>query len=74
MARMSGVLLVCDRCGNSIFLERNFYGEAREQPDGWEHQGGLLGHLCPACNEEYLAMVKAFKEEKKPMLREAAKA
>ena len=72
MARLSGVLLVCDRCGNSIFLERNFYGEAPEPPDGWEHQGGLLGHLCPDCNAEYLAMLAEFKEKKKPEIKEEA--
>lgn len=71
MAKLTGDLMVCDCCGVSLFCERNFYGEVLKHPKDWQHQGRLLGLLCPACNTEYLAMVAEFKEKKKPEIKEA---
>lgn len=69
MAQKIGKILICDRCGDSVFL--NCIGEGETDggytkwnkfevaPDGWNRYLGI-GILCPKCNSLYTDIVKSF--------------
>lgn len=74
MSRKEGKLIVCERCGKQIFLEK--LGEKAldggyttvekyaEKPKGWElvTKPGGNGYMdvCPGCWEDYLILLGGF--------------
>lgn len=70
MAEMNGKLIICDRCGETAFLKCAGEGELdggytrwnkfEPEPDGWDYHSEI-GRLCPGCNQEYLQLLRIFK-------------
>lgn len=72
MAEKLGKRLICNRCGNEVFLECIGEAEAdggftrwnkfEEAPEGWEtHMVGKNAEtLCPECNYEWLQLARDF--------------
>lgn len=60
MAEAKGLLKICDRCGETVFLKTIGDGEAdggytrwnkfETPPEGWGYSL-KVGTLCPKCNE-----------------------
>lgn len=79
MAEKKGKLLICDRCGQTVFLE---YTKTTDHdggwttvdhyeapPEGWEYYTDF-GRLCPSCNNTARDMMLRFfdyDEEKLPI-------
>lgn len=74
MAREKGLLVHCDRCGETVFLKITGNGEAdggwtrwdkfEPYPEGWSDHWitGKAGTstLCPACSAEYEGIAAEF--------------
>lgn len=68
--QQNGRITRCDRCGAETFskllkvreLDGGFtHSNTFEQlPAGWEYNG-VVGDLCPRCNEEFQAAIDKFK-------------
>lgn len=69
MAQKVGKMIVCDRCGYSVFLECIGEGETdggytrwnkfEAAPKGWAYHLDT-GTLCPKCNSFYTDIIKSF--------------
>lgn len=69
MAQMNGKMMVCDRCGENVFLKCVGEGEMdggytrwnkfEATPHGWSNCIGA-GLLCPACKGKYEALIATF--------------
>lgn len=69
MAEVNGRLLICDRCGKSVFIKYVGEGEAdggftrwnkfEDPPDGWAYHTPTV-RLCPECNNLYLSIMADF--------------
>lgn len=69
MSQKFGKLVICDRCGQRIFLKylktkflNGGYDSVdyfEKMPEGWEVRSGI-GLLCPECNADYKKMVDEF--------------
>ena len=69
MASKIGKMIVCDRCGGSVFLECTGEGETdggytrwnkfEAAPEGWDRHLDI-GMLCPKCNSLYMDIIKSF--------------
>lgn len=83
MAEVNGKLVICDRCGKTVFLkctgEKEMDGgftrwnTFEPLPTTWgrHHE---VGTLCPDCDVEYVTMINKFNQEKRMWIEEAAKA
>lgn len=75
MAEVYGKKLICDRCGDSIFLERTQDSESgsdltryeryENRPDDWKGVylnpfGTKLSLLCPSCSEEFKIALNTY--------------
>lgn len=77
MASKKGMLLICDRCGATIFLECTGESEAdggytrwnkfEKPPEGWGYASDSkkINNLCPNCNKEYQNLIKEFESNSK---------
>ena len=73
MAEKTGILKICDRCGEQIFLELiekevldcgiTYRAEYEAPPKGWQWHADT-GYLCPQCNAEYIELLRNFKGDK----------
>jgi hypothetical protein len=72
-----GVMLTCDRCGHTQFLENNnteaiyisdivHSGPNRDIRESW---GRVFEEydICPTCSKQYFEMVNRFMDDKKPV-------
>lgn len=69
MSEKVGKLVICDRCGQQIFLKYlkteflsggyDYVNHFKKMPEGWEVRSGV-GLLCPVCNADYKKMVDEF--------------
>lgn len=67
---MDGKLIICDRCGERVFLKTVGDGVAdggytrwnkfEPKPDGWIYSRDLQKSLCPACNDKYQMLLESF--------------
>lgn len=74
MAQINGQLIICDRCGETVFVKCAGEGEAdggytlwnkfEAPPEGWDYHSEV-GRLCPRCNQEYLRLLAMFKNRNK---------
>lgn len=72
MANQIVKMIICDRCGDSVFLKCIGEGETdggytrwnkfEADPEGWAYHSGI-GKLCPKCNSLYTNMIKDFMNE-----------
>lgn len=80
MMHENGRMLMCDRCGKSIFTK--FVGtdvhdggftriDRFEKPEGWsgERVDGEYRDLCPDCNDIYLTIKERRKQEWKRFMK-----
>lgn len=54
--RSTGVLYICDRCGEEKFED----GLNADQPTGWAWENFLNVDLCPECSNELDKQLKFF--------------
>jgi hypothetical protein len=74
MAEKKGLLIICDRCGDTGFCECIGEGEAdggftrwnkfEQPPEGWVFAMDCekFNRLCPDCYKEYSNMIRKFEE------------
>jgi hypothetical protein len=79
MADKKGLLIICDRCGDTGFCECAGEGETDggytrwnkfEPPPegwGWTQDCEKFHRLCPKCNEQFRKLIKDFEES--PVMR-----
>ena len=70
MSRVSGDLVTCSRCGETIFLAKlgsrdldggfSRYDVFEELPDDWLFITQLEGHLCPNCSNTFKQIIADF--------------
>ena len=69
MSRISGDLVTCSRCGQTIFLKKLGYSpsggyrphdDIEKLPDDWLNIVELGGHLCPSCSLMFKRMIEKF--------------
>lgn len=72
MAEKKGKLLICDRCGATVFLECTGEGERdggytrwnnfEDRPEGWEFVRDCtkFSMLCPECFKKYKDIIRGF--------------
>jgi hypothetical protein len=69
MATYNGRLLVCDRCGETVFCECTGEGETDggytrwnkfKPAEGWSVEVDI-GNMCPRCTESYNEVIRQFK-------------
>lgn len=82
MAEKVGKMLICDRCGKTVFLECTGEGETdggytrwnkfEAAPDGWSYHLDI-GRLCPDCNALYEDLIKSFISKKDISITETCK-
>ena len=75
MGAEKGKLVICDRCGESIFLKflerragSNYgsdYDVYDELPENWLNET-WIGYLCPKCAEEFKRWITKFMNGKVP--------
>lgn len=68
---MNGKMIICDHCGEKVFLKTIGDGETdggftrwnkfEPKPDGWERPSFDIGLLCPKCSAEYHEILRNFK-------------
>ena len=73
MAEATGLLKICDRCGETVFLKTIGDGEAdggytrwnkfEAPPEGWDYSL-KVGTLCPKCNATYNKLLERFMNNK----------
>lgn len=69
MARKEGILITCDRCGNTKFLEYRgtnqtdggytTYPVYEKLPSDWMHENAF-GYLCPECARKFQTFCAEF--------------
>lgn len=69
MARTEGILVTCDRCGETVFLKKTGvndldggytrYNTYQSLPQNWMYEIAF-GHLCPKCAREFQTFCANF--------------
>lgn len=72
MARTEGLLITCDRCGETVFLKKTGvndldgwtnrstqYSTYQSLPQNWMYETAF-GHLCPKCAREFQTFCANF--------------
>ena len=74
MAEFCGKMVICDRCGKSIFLKTTGEGETdggytrwnnfEPLPNDWGYSRDCenIARLCPTCNREYREVIQRFEQ------------
>lgn len=77
MATKNGRMIICDRCGETVFCECTGEGERdggytrwntfEEPPEGWDTTRDCekVFNVCPSCNKIYRDMIKTFERYEK---------
>lgn len=76
MAKTNGRLIVCDRCGETVFCKCTGEGERDgfftrwnefEEANGWYAEYGI-GDLCPECSAEWETVKSYFARKRSEFL------
>jgi len=60
--RKEGILLICDRCGKAVLLEKlDDYNNYEDPPEGWTQTIG--SELCDRCSRNLEGVIDKFWRE-----------